>query len=188
MMSFNKANSFFTAILAAAFLFSCGGKKDSTANETVTSTSVSDHKQEVSTPNTTGDVIYFDAKAQIKVNSVTMDFFPASGEVLGDPKKDGKQFVRIEVTITNTGKDALTPSYTSFTLNTAKEKGVGITFLINEGNSKDGYKDKELKAGESNTGALYFEVDGKETPVTMTLVYSGGYADGKTQVVEIPLK
>lgn len=192
MRPFNQVNSFLATILATAFLFSCGGKTgeisstDSTKKEE-SPVATSDHKPEVSKPNTKGQILYFDAKGEITVNSLTTDFFP-NGEVLRDPKKDGKQFIRIEVTITNNGKDPFTPSYTSFYVNTAKEKNVGMTMLVNDGNTTDAYKDKELKAGESNTGALYYEVDGKETPATMTLVYNGGYTDGKTQILEIPLK
>ncbi|MFL5730897.1 MAG: DUF4352 domain-containing protein [Cytophagaceae bacterium] len=189
MKLFNNVNSLVAVTLITTSLISCGGKKDDSGNAGTTEQTAasSDHKPEVSKPNTKAQVLYFDAKAEINVNSVTLDYFP-TGEVLRDPKKEGKQFLRVEVAITNNGKDPLTPSYTSFKVNTAKEKGVGMTMLVNDGNSTDGYKDKELKAGETNTGALYFEVDGKETPATMTLVYDGGYVDGKTQILEIPLK
>jgi len=114
----------------------------------------------------------FTASATLKVNSVTLDFYPDAA-VLSDPKDEGRQFISVEVTVENTGEENFSLNFTSFHLDTAAEKGVTETFLLNESNVTDHLESVDLAVGESATGKLYFEVAGDEDLSTMSLVYEG---------------
>ncbi|MCA9383649.1 DUF4352 domain-containing protein [Candidatus Dojkabacteria bacterium] len=115
----------------------------------------------------------YTASATLHVNSVTLDFFPEEGEVIGDPSDDGNQFIRVEVTVENTGDEEFALFFSSFLLDTSAENGIGETFLINDSNSNDHLESTDLGSGESTTGALYFEVSADESLDTMKLLYEG---------------
>lgn len=131
------------------------------------------------------DITYFDAKAEMQVNTVTLDFFPESGKVITDPKKEGNQFVRVDLTFKNTGNEPFAMNYTNITMDTSNKEGVSQTFLINEGNVSDTLKSKELAAGETVTGAMYFEVPATETLSTMKVSYRG--YDAASKEYKVPL-
>lgn len=125
------------------------------------------------------EITYFDAKADMTVNNVTLDFFPENGKVLSDPKEDGNQFVRVELTFTNTGSEEFAMNYTNVTLDTSTEEDVSQTFLINDSNATDQLASKDLAPGESATGAMYFEVPGTETLSTLSVSYKGYDGESK---------
>lgn len=118
------------------------------------------------------DVLYFGSAAELKVSDLTLDFFP-DGNVLTDPKSESKQFVRLSISLTNTGTQDFPLNFTSFFLKTSKEPKVTETFMINDSNSADHLPTKTLAKGENVSGALYFEVDAAETKDSLSLVYRG---------------
>ena len=74
--------------------------------------------------NGSGELHYFANKGMVTVRTVTMQFYPANGRLLSDPADRGKQIVRVEVSVSNTGDGDLRVSYTSFTIKTSDgEKG-----------------------------------------------------------------
>lgn len=113
-----------------------------------------------------GQITFMKTSADLKINNITFNFYP-KGDLLSNPAKKGKQFIRLEVTITNPNPTPYNVNFTVFNLNTSTEKGVKITYYINEGNSTDCLKRTTLKQGESVTGALYYEVDKTETLETI---------------------
>ncbi len=125
------------------------------------------------------EITYFDAKADMTVNNATLDFFPENGKVLSDPKEDGNQFVRVELTFTNTGSEEFAMNYTNVTLDTSTEEEVSQTFLINDSNATDQLTSKDLTPGESATGAMYFEVPATETLSTLKVSYKGYDGESK---------
>jgi hypothetical protein len=127
-------------------------------------------KINLSAANTT--VLYFGSQAELKVTDLTLDFFP-NANVLKDPKSEGKQFVRLNISLTNTGTEDFPLNFTSLFLKSSKEAKVMETFMINDSNSQDHLPSKTLAKGETVSGALYFEVDAAETKDTLSLVYRG---------------
>lgn len=125
------------------------------------------------------EITYFDTKAEMKVNSVTLDFYPENGKVLSDPKKEGNQFVRVDLTFKNTGTAEFDMNYTNVSLDTSSETGVSQTFLINDSNATDLLGTKDVAPGETVTGAMYFEVPAKETVSTLKVSYKGYDSESK---------
>lgn len=132
-------------------------------------------------------VNYFKAQAEMEVKSITTDFFPENKKVLSDPKKDGNQFVRLEVAFKNTGKEAFKVNFTQARLDGKEAKDAMQSSLINKGNVTDRLENKELAAGESTSGALYFEVPASETKDTLILSYKG-YEGSEAKMFSVPLK
>jgi hypothetical protein len=126
------------------------------------------------------DVQSFKTRARVEVRNVTLGFWP-NGPVLGDPRKKSRQFVRVEIAVTNTGASPYSLRYTSYELRTAEEPRVTQTPSINKGNSTDRLGSKPLAPGESASGALYFEIGGQETLATLALL-TEGYVSGKGEV------
>lgn len=179
-------------LLAAATFTSCGDKKK-TEETGATNVTKSDDKPAVVHKNAKTDLTakakipYFDASAEVKVNSVTMDFWPKTGDMLSDPQEKGRQIVRVEFTVTGTSKEPYYLSSTGFKLKGSDGKVETTTFLINDSNSKDQQKENEkLKKGQSVTYADYFEIDGKQTADDLTLLIDG--EKDKSIVVEVKLK
>jgi hypothetical protein len=179
-------------LLAAATFASCGDKKK-TEDTGATNVTKSDDKPAVVHKNAKTDLTakakipYFDASAEIKVNSVTMDFWPKAGEgdMFSDPQEKGRQIVRVEFTITGTSKEPYYLSSSGFKLKGADGKEEMTTSLINDGNSKDRQKENEkLKKGQSVTYADYFEIDGKQTADDLTLLIDGE----KDKSIVVPVK
>ncbi len=134
---------------------------------------------------------YFKSTARMDLKTATLGFMPEGKVLGGDPSAEGKQFARVEVTITGTAEEPYYFNYTNFSLDTAKEKGVTQTFLINDSNAKDLFSstsNKKLAKGESVTGAIYYEVDAKETLDTMSLNYKGYDEQGAEKLATIALK
>lgn len=133
------------------------------------------------------DIAFFDTKATMTVDDVTLDFFPENKKVLKDPKEDKKQFVRAGLTFKNNGDKPFKMNYTNITLDGAAEKGVMLTFLLNKSNVQDLLDSKELAKGESVSGAMYFEVPAEEKLETLSVSYKG-YVDGESKEFKVPLK
>lgn len=163
MKSFTKIRVLYLLLISVLFISACSGPQDTSRGDEV------NLESETATSRMRNNT----ATGKLTVNSVTLDFFP-NGEVAKDPKDEGRQFVKIYITIENTSEEDIFPlNFTSFHLNTKKEESVTETFLINDSNIDDHLKSTELEPGESVSGSLYFEVDGKETLKSMELVYEG---------------
>lgn len=119
-----------------------------------------------------GPIHYFRDTATLTVDSVTLGFMPATAP-LSDPRKSGKQFVRLAVTVTNTGKTVFPMNYTTLSLQTSDFTRHGTTSSINKGNRTDRLGSDKLQPGASVSGALYYEISGKETRDALKLVYDG---------------
>lgn len=177
---------FFVSIII--FLAACNGGNKKSGSDDKQSTS-NGHKNEKTSLNAEGKVTYFDACADIKINNVTMDFWPSSGNVLSDPKEKGKQFVRVELSVTSVCDKVFPYNYTSYKLKGSDGNQDGVTMYINDGNAKDIVKDtKDLKKGESVTTALYFEVAANDKVQDLTFVAEGYDATAKSSNAEIRLK
>jgi hypothetical protein len=123
--------------------------------------------------NKNGEIYNFKDTATLTVDSVTLNFFPSKGRVLGDPRKQGKQFVRVQVGVTNAGSGVYSVNYTNFYLQTSDGTRHSTTSSINKGNSDDRLESTKLDPKGSTSGALYYEVSRKETLDTLTFVYTG---------------
>lgn len=170
-------------VMMALLLSACTGQPMSTTGPTSigqrgTLTALSDAKINVK---------YFQAVADMSVKNVTMDFFPAGGKVLGDPKEDGNQFVRVEMMFENPNTEVFKMNYTNIQLDTPTEKGIDITFYINDSNVSDLLKSKDLAQGESLSGALYYEVPANLKAEDLTVSYTG-YEGMESKDYKIPLK
>jgi hypothetical protein len=128
----------------------------------------------------TGEIHYFKNIGTVAIDSVTLDFFPANGRVLSDPKDKGNQIVRVNVTITNTSETPFRVAYTSLKLRPRDGTKVTVTSTINRGNSADRLASVQLAPGASVTGALYYEVPASETLDSLALVYEGYAGTAKT--------
>ena len=122
--------------------------------------------------NQAGPIQNFKDTATLSVDAVTLDFMPAKVP-FSDPRKNGKQFVRVAVTATNTGKTVFSLYHTSLALQTSDFTRHSITSSINKGNSDDRLETTKLEPGASVSGALYYEVGARESRETMHLVYDG---------------
>ena len=173
----NKVVFFPVSILmsAALLLSSCGGPAASGARGTK------------STQGGSTEITFFDTKATMVADDLTLDFFPDNQKVLSDPKTDGNQFVRVGITFKNTGEKPFKMNYTNITLDSSKEKGGMLTFLLNKSNVSDLLDSKELAKGESVSGALYFEVPKADAAKDLMLSYKG-YDGGDSKEYKIPLK
>lgn len=98
------------------------------------------------------DIVAFKSNARLVVRNVTLDFWPPGGRVLGDPRKKGRQFVRVEIAVTNTGTEPYSLNYTSFDLSTSEAPRVTQTSSINKGNSTDRLGTAQLPPGGSALG------------------------------------
>lgn len=120
--------------------------------------------------------MYFDAETEVAVKNVTLNFLPADGT----PPDDGKQYVRVELSITNIGKKSFSVNPVNYRLKTSAPELEGYTFIL-ESAMPDFLPDKEIQPGESVTGALPYEVSTSETLDTMSLVYEGAVSkEGST--------
>lgn len=135
---------------------------------------------------------YFDALVDIEVKNVTLDFFQEGALLGSDLKEDGKQLVRVEFMVTNKGKEAFDVNSTAFRLVTSTEKE-GDTYYIFVDSKKltdiivpEGMTSKTLQAGESASGALYFEAPATDTLENLSFSYEG--YDGDTKFYTIPFK
>lgn len=189
-------------VLTASLLFSACGKKDS---KTDTKTDTDSATEEEAAPSATEEtakgtltqlsgaktaITSFGAQGEIEVTDVTLNFWP--GEQYKDiytfSPDESNMFIRLGVKFTNTGTEEFSLNFTSFALNTAAEKDVSETFSINDSNSVDHLDLQDVAAGQSVTGALYYEVAKTETVETMSLVYEGYDADVNKVTFEIPFK
>lgn len=118
------------------------------------------------------EIVHGEEKAKIVATSVTTNYRPA-GPVLKDPYLDNKQFVRVEVVITNTGSTEFDLFYSDIYLKTAETPKVIETFYINDSNSDDHLNSSVLQPGEQVTGALYFELPKDINMSDVELVYNG---------------
>lgn len=137
---------------------------------------------------------YFDNTITIEVKNVTLGFYPSKGEILGsDPKEEGKQFVRVEMTITNKSDKPFSVNETAYLLKTSADPdGDTYTLSIDRENADDfmvaeGSVTKDLKKDESVTGALYFEAPATDKLENLALVYEG-YEGLDAKKYEIPFK
>ena len=176
------------ALLLVMSLSACSTQKKEPAPENTTPTGTESSSSSTESSQARGTktelanastlVKYFKAEATMKVKSVTLDFMP-NGEVLSDPKEDGKQFVRVELEFSNAGTEPFSMNYTNVTIDTTSTEGELITMLVNQGNVDDLLPSKELAQGESITGALYFEVPASETLDTLKVSYRGYEEESK---------
>ncbi len=162
-------------ISCAILLTSCGGPAASTS------------RGAKSTQGGSTEITFFDTKATMMADDLTLDFFPGDQKVLSDPKDDGNQFVRVGITFKNTGDKPFKMNYTNITLDNSKEKGGMLTFMLNKSNVSDLLGSKELAKGESVSGALYFEVPKADMAKDLTLSYKG-YDGGDSKEYKVPLK
>jgi hypothetical protein len=132
-----------------------------------------------------GPINYFKNTARLTVDTVTLGFVPA-GRVLSSPATRGAQFLRVGVTIANTGTSVYTVYFTNLLLETSDKTRHDVTLLINKGNSTDRLATTKLDPGGTLTGALYFEVPATETAETMSMVYKG-HVDGEDKFFVFPL-
>ena len=123
--------------------------------------------------NQRGVIQRFKNTGVVTVESVTMNFFPANGRVLTDPRTKGGQFVRVAVNVTNTSATAFTVAYTSFHLLTSDGAKHSLTSSINRGNSNDRLATTKLEPEASVSGALYYEIAATETLEQLALVFEG---------------
>lgn len=175
------------AVLASGVLMlgltSCGGgaSSDTPANG---NGSTAGNMIEFSDKKT--EITYFKAKAEMSVDSITLGFMPpADKPLLSDPSEDGNQFVKVMLTFTNTGEEPFKMNYTNVSLNHSAAAEDGITFLVNKGNVEDLLESKELAAGESTSGALYFEVPAADTAANLGVNYSGYDGESTLYTVEL---
>jgi len=181
-----------TAVLLSTLLVfaSCGEQAASTSDTKTTSASVASTSGPRGTKTELSDkkveITYFKKKAEMEVRSVTMDFYPTTGEVLRDPKKDGKQFVRVDLTFKNTGTDTFKVNYTQAHLDGTTTKDETQTSLINKTNATDILGVTELAVGETVSGALYFEVTESEKKEDLSISYKG--YDGESKEYAVALK
>ena len=123
--------------------------------------------------NRSSEIYYFSDTATVTVESVTLNFFPTEGGVLGDPRKEGKQFVRVALSVANTDVEPFSMNYTNFELQTSNGTRHSTTSSINKGNSNDRLESAKITTGDSVSGALYYEVSGDETRDTLTFIHTG---------------
>jgi hypothetical protein len=123
--------------------------------------------------NQSAEIHRFKNSGRVTVDTVTLNFFPENARVLGDPRKEGRQFVRVALTITNTSPSTFRVHFTSFSLLTSDGARHATTSLINRGNSQDRLATTTLEPNASVSGALYYEVSAKETLETMAVAYEG---------------
>lgn len=128
--------------------------------------------QKTDLTNAETDITYFKAKAKMKVNSITMDFFPGSEKVLKDPKTENKQFVCVNITFTNTGAEKFSANYTQASLETSGGMET-TTFYINDSNKTGLLKTKDLANGESVTGDICYEAPASDTLDKLSQHYKG---------------
>ncbi len=133
------------------------------------------------------EVSYFKAVGKLQVTDVTTDFYPTVGKVLKDPKDDGEQFVRVGITLENTGDELFKFNYTTVRFKNSAESSVLPTFLLNKGNVDDLLKSKELAKGEKADGALYFIAPEQDSRAEMSLVFEG-YEGTTKKSFELPLE
>jgi Domain of unknown function (DUF4352) len=157
-------------------LASCGGKKSSEGADVALGDGKERHHANTKTDlGVTAKVPYFESSADVKVNYVVMDFWPSSGTVLSDPQETGKQFVKVNMTVTSTeaAKDYYFSS-TNFNLKGADGKENSESFLVNSSNVTDTVgPNKELKKGESYTFSVYYETSNKDKVDDLSIIASG---------------
>lgn len=183
-------------LLTASLLFSACGKKDSKTDTKTDTDSATEEADDASTGTLTElsgaktAITAFGAQGDLEVTDVTLNFWP--GEQYKDiytfSPDENNMFIRIGLKFTNTGTEEFSLNFTNFALNTAAEKDVSETLSINDSNSTDHLDLQDVAAGQSVTGALYYEVAKTETVEAMSLVYEGYDADVNKVTFEIPFK
>ncbi|HAS42976.1 MAG TPA: hypothetical protein DCS93_21025 [Microscillaceae bacterium] len=167
-------------------IVACGGKQegsntDSTDQETG---GKSKHKNEkIAVAKTAKIFAIGKGEAEVKVSSVTMDFFPEGKIVL---LGDDKQVVRFELEITNNNDEEYSFNNSTVRLNTNTEKDKTLAIIINKSNSDDVLASAKIAKGNSIKGAMYYEVPKSVTLKDLTLVFKGYDAKMKAQNIEIP--
>ncbi|OJJ16567.1 hypothetical protein BKI52_32140 [marine bacterium AO1-C] len=167
-------------------IVACGGKQegsntDSSDQETG---GKSKHKNEKIAVNKTAKVFAIGkGEADVKVTSVTMDFFPEGKVVL---LGDDKQVVRFELEITNNNDDEFSFNNTTLRLNTNTEKDKTLAIIINKSNANDILESAKIAKGKSIKGAMYYEVPTSVTLKDMTLVFKGYDEKMQAKNIEIP--
>lgn len=120
--------------------------------------------------------VYFDAETELAVKNVTLNFLPANGT----PPDEGNQYVRVEMSVTNTGKVPFTVNPVNYRLKTTAPELEDYAWIL-ESSMADFLQQKELQPGETAAGAWAYEVSSSETLDTISLVYEGAVSkDGST--------
>ncbi len=127
---------------------------------------------EVELVGTKAVIQYFDAQAEVEVNSVTFNFWPEKAEPILDPD-DGNMFVRLGVTVTNIGDEPYYFNTTAYSLNSNAGEGDYETFLIGDDEVDDIYPYGDIAVGETITSGVYYEVSETDTLDTLELVIEG---------------
>ncbi|MFC1618126.1 DUF4352 domain-containing protein [Patescibacteria group bacterium] len=150
------------------------------------------------------EIYDFDATGEVAAKNVTMDYYPTTAESseeqftldIIDPKNTGDQYIRFDVDVTNTGTDDL-PFYdgVDFKLQTSAGGYTDSDFMtgLEDQAEADVFKDvSEIPAGETVSGAVYFQVSEGETFDDIKLFYESSKSDPETfeftdEKIEIPL-
>ena len=173
-------------LLAAAAFTSCGDKKSGGAD------SGADAPKNVKTPlNVTLTAPFYGDTPTIKITSVTMNFKPDTGKVQFDPSENNEQFVKLEMTVTNTSDGPFVINTSKFYLKGDSTHGEKYPTSFLKGLVKDELKDDEgnLKKGESRSFAVYYtDISNKETVGTLSFMIDGTDWGGKPTKPVVRLK
>lgn len=178
---------------AIALGFSACGNKPTDDNAIAINNkeeAITGQRNEVRKFNASAHTQFFNKSAVVKLNNVTFNFFPTQGQLPPDIVPSGKQYIRVEITITGDGEtEPFEYNFTSFTLRLpggAVSKG---TYQINDSNSSDMVTQAVmLPKGKSMITALYYEAPTGLKASDMSLMVEGYDEQGGDASVEIPFK
>jgi len=172
-------------LLMIVSVVACGGKKEGAntdASDQETG-SKSEHKNEKIAVTKTAKIFAIGkGEAEVKVSSVTMDFFPEGKVVLLD---EDKQVIRFELEITNNNDEEYSFNNSTVRLNTNTEKDKTLAIIINKSNADDVLASAKIAKGNSIKGAMYYEVPKTVTLKDLTLVFKGYDAKMKAKNIEV---
>lgn len=181
-------------VLTASLLFSACGKKDSKTDTKADTDSATEEAASTGTLTELSGaktaITSFKTQGDFEVTDVTLNFWPGKEykDIYTFSPDEGDMYIRVGVKFTNTGTENFSLNFTSFALNTSGEKDLSEALAINDSNSTDHLDLQDVAAGQSVTGALYYEVPKTEAVETMSLVYEGYDADVNKVTSEIPFK
>ncbi|KXK26467.1 MAG: Telomeric repeat-binding factor 2 [candidate division WS6 bacterium OLB20] len=102
------------------------------------------------------DVHQLDLTAQVRVSTFIPDYFPAAG-VLRDEYDETRQFVLLDLSISNTGAESFPLNPASFSLR-SNEAVFEQTPVINSGHRDDLLAEVSIPPGDSVSGTVVFEI------------------------------